>query len=195
VRADLSELCREMPDLKVSINLFDGHFRDGGIVEDVQAIFSGSPISFRQLVFEITERRPLESYAQATSVISGLHALGCRMAMDDAGTGHSNLAYMQTLGIDVIKIDRVFVEMIKPETASVPVLDALIAMARDLGTEIVAEGVETEAQALYLRSRGVVMAQGFLFAPAIRAAQFRELAGALNGPGKADILVPASAAA
>jgi sensor c-di-GMP phosphodiesterase-like protein len=75
------------------------------------------------------------------------------------------------------------------------VLDALIAMARDLGTEIVAEGVETEAQALYLRSRGVVMAQGFLFAPAIRAAQFRELAGALNGPGKADILVPASAAA
>jgi sensor c-di-GMP phosphodiesterase-like protein len=195
VRADLSDLCREMPDLKVSINLFDGHFRDGGIVEDVQAIFSGSPISFRQLVFEITERRPLESYAQATSVISGLHALGCRMAMDDAGTGHSNLAYMQTLGIDVIKIDRVFVEMIKPETASVPVLDALIAMARDLGTEIVAEGVETEAQALYLRSRGVVMAQGFLFAPAIRAAQFRELAGALNGPGKADILVPASAAA
>ena len=71
--------------------------------------------------------------------------------MDDAGTGHCNLAYMQTLGVDVIKIDRVFVDMIKPDTAQVPVLDGLIAMARDLGTEIVAEGVETEAQALYLQ--------------------------------------------
>src|SRR5690606_6256102 len=101
--------------------------------------------------------------------------------MDDAGTGHSNLAYMQTLGIDVIKIDRVFVDMIKPGTTQVPVLDALIAMARDLGTEIVAEGVETEAQALYLRARGVVMAQGFLFAPAIRLEPFKELALALNG--------------
>lgn len=181
VKNDLGELCREMPDLKISFNLFEGHFRDGTVVDDVQAIFAGSAISFRQLVFEITERRPLDNSMQVNSVIAGLHALGCRLAMDDAGTGHSNLAYMQTLGIDVIKIDRVFVDMIKPGTTQVPVLDALIAMARDLGTEIVAEGVETEAQALYLRARGVVMAQGFLFAPAIRLEPFKELALALNG--------------
>lgn len=177
---DLSELCREMPDLKISINLFDGHFRDGGVVEDVQAIFGGSAINFRQLVFEITERRPLDNALSAESVIAGLHALGCRLAMDDAGTGHSNLAYLQTLGVDVIKIDRVFVDMIKEGTSQVPVLDALIAMARDLGTDIVAEGVETEAQALYLRERGVVMAQGFLFAPALKIGAFSELAQALN---------------
>src|SRR6185312_10354899 len=101
----------------------------------------------------------------------GLHALGVRLAMDDVGTGHSNLAYMQTLGVDVIKIDRVFVDMVKPETQQVPVLDGLISMCRDLGTEIIAEGVETEAQALYLRGRGVVMAQGFLFAPALKAGE------------------------
>jgi EAL domain-containing protein (putative c-di-GMP-specific phosphodiesterase class I) len=195
VRADLAEVCRDMPDLKISFNLFDGHFRDGTIVDDVQAIFSGSSISFRQLVFEITERRPIDNSMQAQSVIAGLHALGCRLAMDDAGTGHSNLAYMQTLGIDVIKIDRVFVDMIKPETKQVPVLDALIAMARDLGTEIIAEGVETEAQALYLRGRGVVMAQGFLFAPAIRLQPFKELAVALNGRGKAAELETAAPAA
>ena len=179
-RIELGPLCRDMPELKISFNLFDGHFRDGGVVEDVQAIFAGSEISFRQLVFEITERRPLDNAAQAGSVIAGLHALGCRLAMDDAGTGHSNLAFMQTLGIDVIKIDRVFVDMVKPGTNAVPVLDALISMARDLGTEIVAEGVETEAQAVYLRSRGVVMAQGFLFAPALKLPQFVELARALN---------------
>lgn len=181
VRADLNELCQEMSDIKISINLFDGHFRDGSIVEDVKAIFGGSSIGFRQLVFEITERRPLGNTAQANSVISGLHALGARLAMDDAGTGHSNLAYLQTLGVDIIKVDQVFVAMIKEDVTQVPVLDGLIAMAHDLGTEIVAEGVETEAQAKYLRSRGVAMAQGYLFAPALRAGAFREVARALNG--------------
>lgn len=181
VRNDLGELCREMPAIKVSINLFEGHFRDATIVEDVQAIFGGSPIAYRQLVFELTERRPIGSSTAAQAVIAGFHKLGVRLAMDDVGTGHSNLAYMQTLGVDVIKIDRVFVDMVKADTQTVPVLDGLISMCRDLGTEIIAEGVETEAQALYLRARGVVMAQGFLFAPALKAAAFRDLARALNG--------------
>ncbi len=185
VRNDLSDLCLELPEMKVSINLFEGHFRDGTVVEDVQAIFGNSSISFRQLVFEITERQPLANSTTAQTVISGLHALGVRLAMDDVGTGHSNLAYMQTLGVDVIKIDRVFVDMIKEHTQAVPVLDGLISMCRDLGTEIIAEGVETEAQALYLRARGVVMAQGFLFAPALKLTAFKELARALNGGPKA----------
>lgn len=194
VRSDLGDICRDMPELKISINLFEGHFRDGNVVEDVQTIFSNSSISFRQLVFEITERKPLEKMAQAESVIAGLHALGCRLAMDDAGTGHSNLAYLQTLGIDVVKIDRVFVDMIKPDGPAVPVLDGLISMARDLGTEIVAEGVETEAQALYLRARGVVHAQGYLFAPALKVGAFRDLARALNGPVQAPQVAQISAA-
>src|SRR5690606_33073326 len=156
------------PDLKISINLFEGHFRDDSIVEDVQAIFGNSPISFRQLVFEITERHPLANSAIANSVIAGLHALGSKLAMDDAGTGHSNLAYLGTLGVDVIKIDRIFVDMVKPGTTQVAVLDGLITMARDMGCEIVAEGVETEEQALYLRARGVIQAQGFIFAPALK---------------------------
>jgi EAL domain-containing protein (putative c-di-GMP-specific phosphodiesterase class I) len=180
VKADLDVLCKTMPDMKISINLFEGHFRDGTIVEDVQAIFSGSSINFRQLVFEITERRPLGNSMQANSVIAGLHALGCRLAMDDAGTGHSNLAYLQTLGLDIIKIDRVFVDMIKPGTTQVPVLDGLIAMARDLECEVIAEGVETEAQAIYLRARGVLHAQGFIFAPALKVGAYKDLAMALN---------------
>jgi len=184
VRTDMSELCREIPDLKISINLFEGHFRDSTIVEDVQAIFGGSPINFRQLCFEITERRPIGNSTAANSVIAGLHALGCRLAMDDVGTGHSNLAYIQTLGVDIIKIDRVFVDMVKPDTTTVPVLDGLISMARDLGTEVIAEGVETQEQAVYLRRHGVLLAQGFLFAPALKVAQFRELARGLNVPGK-----------
>ncbi len=183
-RDDLADLCREMPELKISINLFEGHFRDGNVVDDVHTIFSGTTISFRQLVFELTERQPMDRMATAPSVIAGLHALGCRIAMDDAGTGHSNLAYLQPLGVDVIKIDRVFVDMIKPGLSQVPVLDGLISMARDLGTEIVAEGVENEEQAVYLRSHGVTLAQGYLFAPPLKGAAFRELALALNGSAR-----------
>lgn len=180
VKFDMGDLSRMMPDLKISINLFEGHFRDTSIVEDVQAIFGNSPISFRQLVFEITERHPLGNSSVAHAVIAGLHALGCRLALDDAGTGHSNLAYLGTLGCDIIKIDRIFVDMVKPGTTQVPVLDGLIAMAKDLDCEIVAEGVETEAQALYLRARGVLHAQGFIFAPALKIGAFRELATALH---------------
>lgn len=180
VKADLGVLCKTMPDMKISINLFEGHFRDGSIVDDVQAIFGGSGVNFRQLVFEITERRPLSNSMQAISVIAGLHALGCRLAMDDAGTGHSNLAYLQTLGLDIIKIDRVFVDMIKPGTTQVPVLDGFIAMARDLKCDVIAEGVETEAQALYLRARGVLHAQGYIFAPALKIGAYKELAVALH---------------
>jgi EAL domain-containing protein (putative c-di-GMP-specific phosphodiesterase class I) len=116
------------------------------------------------------------------------------LAIDDAGTGHSNLAYIHQLGVDVIKIDRMFVDMVKSDTQQVAVLDGLISMARDLGADIVAEGVETEVQAKYLRARGVVLAQGFLFAPALGAAAFKELAQALNGNSGVHEVVAAPAA-
>lgn len=197
VKYDLGDICQQMPNMKVSINLFEGHFRDAGIVDDVQAIFGGSKVAMRQLVFEITERHPLANSTVATAVIAGLHALGCRLALDDAGTGHSNLAYIGTLGVDIIKIDRVFVDMVKPDTKQVPVLDGLISMAKDMNCEIVAEGVETEAQALYLRSRGVLHAQGFIFAPALKIQAFAELALALHATkqprSRLDGIVPVAA--
>lgn len=180
VRFDLEDLCREVVDFKVSINLFEGHFRDGSIVEDIQSIFGGSGIDYRQLVFEITERRPLDDRAAVNRVVSSMHKLGVRIAMDDAGTGHSNLAYLQTLGIDIIKIDKIFVDMIKDANVPVPVIDGLIAMAKDMDIEIIAEGVETQEQALYLRSKNVYYAQGYLFAPPLKLSSFLTLANALK---------------
>ncbi len=181
VREDLGELCVEQPELTVSINLFDKHFSDSRVLDDVRSIFGGSRIGFNQLVFEITERHPLDRITEAHGVIAGLHKLGARVAMDDTGTGHSNLAYLQTLGVDVLKIDRIFIDMILPGTTAVPVLDGLIRMARDLNTDVVAEGVETEEQLHYLRARGVTDAQGYLFAPALRAEAYCRLVRALNG--------------
>ncbi len=180
VRFDLEDLCAEVPDFKVSINLFEGHFRDGSIVDDIQSIFGGSGINYQQLVFEITERRPLDDREAVNRVVSAMHKLGVRIAMDDAGTGHSNLAYLQTLGIDIVKIDKIFVDMIRDASAPAPVIDGLINMAKDMGIEIIAEGVETQEQALYLRSRNVVFAQGYLFSPPLKLSAFMTLANALK---------------
>jgi len=177
---DLSKLCIDQPELKIEINLFEGHFRDTVIVEDIKTIFGNSDIKYSQLVFEITERRPLKNKLAVDSVIGGLQALGCKIAMDDAGTGHSNLAYMQTLGVDIIKIDRVFVDMIRPDSTNVPILDGLVSIAKDIGAEIVAEGVETQEQVRYLRQIGVVEVQGFLFSPAINPTDYIKLAKELN---------------
>jgi len=194
VRYDLEAICREVPDFKVSINLFEGHFRDGSIVEDIQSIFEGSGISYRQLVFEITERRPLDDRNAANRVMTAMHKLGVRIAMDDAGTGHSNLAYLQTLGIDIVKIDRIFVEMIKDVHGPVPVVDGLISMARELDIDIVAEGVETQEQALYLRAKNVVHAQGYLFSPPMKLSSFLVLAEALKPGARESNLAPGLAA-
>lgn len=186
VRHDLEPLCREQPHLKVSFNLFEGHFRDGTIVEDVISIFEGSAVRYEQLVFEITERQPLDNKAEANATITALHRLGCRVALDDAGTGHSNLAYLHQLGIDIIKIDKVFTDLVKRRTDNVPVLDALIHMAHDLKTDIIVEGVETEEQALFLRAKGVSFAQGYLFAVPLLPGPFVELARRMNGAGASD---------
>ncbi|HHB82457.1 MAG TPA: EAL domain-containing protein [Devosia sp.] len=180
VRADLSEISQLNPDLKISINLFEGHFRDGSIVEDVMTIFGNSQISYRQLVFEITERFPLTDNRQAIKVIAGLQALGCKLALDDVGTGHSNLAYVQNLGVDIIKIDRVFIDPIDEKTESAPILDGLISMAHHLDAGLIAEGIETEAQAVYLRKKGVKNVQGYLFSPAIEVDAYVEMVRVLN---------------
>ncbi|WP_196258464.1 EAL domain-containing protein [Pelagibacterium limicola] len=180
VRFDLEELCAEVPDFKVSINLFEGHFRDGTIVDDIQSIFGGSGIRYTQLVFEITERRPLDDRDAVNHVVSAMHKLGVRIAMDDAGTGHSNLAYLHTLGIDIVKIDKIFVDMIRDPHVPVPVIDGLISMAKDMDIEIIAEGVETQEQALYLRAKNVYFAQGYLFSPPLKLSSFLALANALK---------------
>jgi sensor c-di-GMP phosphodiesterase-like protein len=180
VRDDLEDLCDRHAHLKIGINLFERHFRDGSIVEDVQSIFGATRIRYSQLVFEITERQPLSDMGGVNAVIHALRDLGSKVALDDAGTGHSNLAYIQKLGIDIVKVDRVFVELIKHRNQPVPVVDALIGMARELGTEIIAEGVETEEQAHYLRKKGIRQAQGFLFAPALPIDAYLALAERMN---------------
>lgn len=171
------------PDLKLAINLFADHFSDFTIVDDVREIFSTGGLRYSQLVFEVTERYPLPNITRAKMAIKGLQDLGCRVSLDDAGTGHGGLAYLQTLGMDQVKIDKLFVDTITTTTVGSPIVDSLIELGRSMNMEIVAEGLETREQLLYLKLRGVQFAQGYLFSKPLSGASYIEL---LNAMRKAD---------
>src|SRR5262249_13639870 len=90
------------PHITIGFNLTARHFASEEIVEDVRAIFKRSPLKMSQLVLEVTERQPIENLTDTRRVIAALQGLGCKVAIDDVGTGHSGLSYMLKLGVDVI---------------------------------------------------------------------------------------------
>jgi sensor c-di-GMP phosphodiesterase-like protein len=180
VRADLESTFGPRPALKISINLFNTHFGRLRTVNDVQEAFGGSDLSYRQLVFELTERQPLGDVGRAQVVIRRLQQLGARVALDDAGTGHSGLAYLHQLGVDVVKIDKLFVDTIVEDQTPTPIIDSLIRLGHALRMEVVAEGVESFRQLDYLREHGADSAQGYLFSPPLPKRAFLELVGAME---------------
>ena len=180
VRTDLEQSFGKRPALKISINLFNAHFGTLRTVRDVTSVFDGSAVSYRQLVFELTERQPLGDIGRARVVIRRLQDLGARVALDDAGTGHSGLAYLHQLGVDVVKIDKLFVDTIGADRTATPIIDSLIKLGHDLGMEVIAEGVETFEQLDYLREHGADSAQGYLFSPPLPATAFLDLVEAME---------------
>jgi EAL domain-containing protein (putative c-di-GMP-specific phosphodiesterase class I) len=150
------------------------------VLNDVGSIFEGSSIRLSQVVLELTERHELHNLAAARRVIAALQALGCRIAIDDVGTGHSGLSYILKLGVDIIKIDKLFVDAIKTERHSQAIVATLVDLARNLRMQIVAEGVENFEQVIYLREHGISAAQGFVFAPPLPASAFLQLVEAID---------------
>lgn len=189
-RDELADVYSRLPHLELGFNLFAGHFDDTDIVDDVRRIFEGSPIRMDQLMFEVTERQPLQDITRARLVIAQLQALGARVALDDVGTGHGGLSYLLKLGFDVMKLDKMFVDAIGTERYSVAIVDSLVKLANDMNLELIAEGVETFEQLQYLREKGVRMAQGYVFAPPLPVASFLKLALAMN-PGASARAKPA----
>jgi sensor c-di-GMP phosphodiesterase-like protein len=183
VRRDLERAFGQRPHLTIAINLFNAHFSRLRTVSDVERAFRGTAIAPSQLVFELTERLPLRSVARARVVIRQLQAMGARVALDDAGTGHSGLAHLQQLGVDIVKIDKFFVDTIGAGETAAPIVDSLIRLGHDLGLEVVAEGVETFEQLDYLRRHGADHAQGYLFSPPMPARAFLDLVEAMEPLG------------
>ena len=134
-------------------------------MKDVVKIFSGSSIKLSQVVLEVTERDPIENFTETRQIIAALQGLGVRIAIDDVGTGHSGLSYMLKLGVDIIKIDKMFVDAIGTDRNSTTIVETLVDLAHNMRMDVVAEGVENFEQVMYLRELGVRSAQGYVFAP------------------------------
>ena len=163
------------PDLKISFNFAGKLFSEPTIVKDVQSIFSNSPIKFSQVVLEVTERDPIQNFTEARQIIAALQGLGVRIAIDDVGTGHSGLSYMLKLGVDIIKIDKMFVDAIGTDRNSTTIVETLVDLARNMRMDVIAEGVENFEQVMHLRALGVRSAQGYVFAPPLPGSSFLKL--------------------
>jgi sensor c-di-GMP phosphodiesterase-like protein len=168
------------PDLKISFNFAGKLFSKPTIVKDVRNIFLDSPIKFSQVVLEVTERDPIENFTETRQTIAALQGLGVRIAIDDVGTGHSGLSYMLKLGVDIIKIDKMFVDAIGTDRNSTTIVETLVDLARNMRMDVVAEGVENFEQVMHLRTLGVRAAQGYVFAPPLPGSSFLQLVEALD---------------
>ena len=180
VRDEIGEAIGRRPGIAIAFNVAPHHFDDALILNDVGTIFDKSKMELSQIVLELTERHEVADLAGMRRTIAALQRVGCRVAVDDVGTGHSGLAYLLKLGVDIIKIDRVFVESLESEGRSKAIIETLIDLAKNMRMEIVAEGVETFDQVTYLRERGIHAAQGNVFAPPLPAGTFLELLEAMN---------------
>jgi len=168
------------PDLRISFNFAGKLFSEPSIVKDVRNIFVDSPIKFSQVVLEVTERDPIENFTETRQTIAALQGLGVRIAIDDVGTGHSGLSYMLKLGVDIIKIDKMFVDAIGTDRNSTTIVETLVDLARNMRMDVVAEGVENFEQVMHLRTLGVRSAQGYVFAPPLPGSAFLQLVEALD---------------
>ena len=180
VCAEAGEVLGRRPGMKISFNLAGQLFSDESIVNDVRKIFARSPIKFSQVVLEVTERDPIENFTATRQTIAAFQGLGVRIAIDDVGTGHSGLSYMLKLGVDIIKIDKMFVDAIGTDRNSTTIVETLVDLAHNMRMDVVAEGVENFEQVVYLRELGVRLAQGYVFAPPLPGKSFLQLIEALD---------------
>jgi sensor c-di-GMP phosphodiesterase-like protein len=178
----MRRVCREAgavvgrrPHLKLGFNLTARHFADEHIVDDVREIFRKSPMRLSQVMLEVTERQPIENLTETRRVIAALQGIGVKVAIDDVGIGHSGLSYMLKLGVDVIKIDKMFIDSLGTDRNSNAIIETLIDLAQNMRMDVVAEGVESFEQVVHLRDLGIRAAQGYVFAPPLPGSAFLQL--------------------
>jgi diguanylate cyclase (GGDEF)-like protein/PAS domain S-box-containing protein len=159
--------------LSVNISMRQLHERD--VVDDVRAALAEAGIEPRQLVLEITESVLADEAESTLSRLQRLRALGVRLAVDDFGTGYSALSYLQRFPIDILKIDRSFVEHARRASTSLSLVRSIVQLGRSLHLDLVAEGIEEAEQAEELLAMGVTSGQGFYFAEPLEPERFATL--------------------
>lgn len=191
----LAEACRQIQawnrdhadndTLRVCVNLSARQFAREGLADHVHSLLLEYGASSRQLGLEMTESSLIPNMNTAVDVLAGLRALGVSLLMDDFGTGYSSLNYLHAFPFDVLKIDRSFVGRMTQGEPPRQIVRTIIDLARALGMDVVAEGIETPEQYHLLRQMGCRFGQGFLFAtplPAIEVSRLLSLPGRILPP-------------
>jgi EAL domain-containing protein (putative c-di-GMP-specific phosphodiesterase class I) len=180
----IQKWCREDPrngSLRVGVNLSARQFSRVGLADHVEALLIQFGISSRQLGLEMTESSLIPNMRIAMDVLGSLRRLGVSLLMDDFGTGYSSLNNLHSFPFDVLKIDRSFVDRMTEGDQPLQIVRTIIELARVMGMDVVAEGIETREQYRLLLQLGCRFGQGFLFARPLSAEAVTEL---LRLPGR-----------
>jgi diguanylate cyclase (GGDEF)-like protein len=165
---------------QVSVNLSARDFHDPALVEWIAATLHRHGLPAGALTLELTESALLDRRTDTLAELDALRALGVRLALDDFGTGYSSLSHLHRLPIQRIKLDKSFVHDLEDDGNAQVLTTTVLRIGESLGIEVIAEGVETEAQSLFLRQRGCTLLQGYLHGRPMKA---EELAGWLASGG------------
>ena len=166
---------KQWPQLEIAVNLSPVQFSQTDLEAVLRRLTAEHGVAPKRFVLEITEGVLLEATEHTKSVLNAIQAMGFRTALDDFGTGYSSLAYLCNFKFDKIKIDRSFVTNVSNALTSRTIVQSVVSLGRGLGMQIVAEGVETEYEALMMSHFGCTELQGYYFSKPVEASQLGPL--------------------
>lgn len=149
--------------MRVAVNISPRHFQKEDFVAQVKWLLAATGADPAHLVLEVTEGLVIDDFADVVTKMMELTMLGIHFSMDDFGTGYSSLSYLKRLPIHELKIDKSFIQDAPTDPNDAALVEAILAVAKHLHLQVVAEGVETQAQADFLNARGTVTHQGYLY--------------------------------
>lgn len=158
--------------ITLAVNLSPVQLRHGDVYRLIEDVLADTGLSPQFLELEITESALMDREQESIELLQKLRSLGVRIAIDDFGTGYSSLAYLKKFPLDVLKIDKSFVDDIPSDKDDMVIASTIVAMGHNLGIRVLAEGVETEEQLEFLRSKDCHCYQGYLSSPPVPAADF-----------------------
>ena len=177
----LKEACGQMktwqeryprtPPLTISVNISTRQLAHAGIADQVARILRETGLPAGSLTLELTETALMQNLKAGAGVIRQLHEMSVHLHIDDFGVGYSSLSYLHNFPVDTLKVDRSFVSRMDGTPQQTAIVRAIVSLARNLGMDVIAEGVETDAQADVLRALRCASAQGFLFSRPLPAAE------------------------
>lgn len=177
LRSACEQLSRIETDLVIAVNVSPRQFSDPDFVDNLKQILLDTGASPGRLKLEITENLAMANIEHTIETVKLLKQLGISFSIDDFGTGYSSLNYLNRLPVDELKIDQSFVRDVSTAADHAVIVDTIIVMAKQLGLRTVAEGIETEAELEYLKSRQCAFFQGYLFSRPVPFDQFEKSIG------------------